>query len=243
MQEDLSKEVKASFNWQNDLLIKALLVLILLNLIFLNGSLVWIKFFSNKQGAKEQAKIAITENAVFDPSDLEILRGKLEAVEASLSAKTACFDVSDTVDQTPLSAGGKASTTAPPSPKKISHQLKDISFPGAHGTNDTTWWSIPGMETTFEIEHFPNYTAYWEALLRIKGGEGRAYARIFDTFAGIPVDGSEIETGSDSLVRISSGSLKFWPGSRKYQVQIKSLFGPEAVVEDAKIRISWIKEE
>lgn len=228
----------APFNrpfWVDYLVVKVFLGLIVLNLLGLNLLLVSKGASKSSPQPASQPEVAMVEATAS--GDVVGLREDFQAMQASLSAQlAACLDASETVAQ----GGGTVVIAQPP---RFEHQLETIAFPGARGTNATTWWDIPGMEVTFNIGDYPQAVAYWEALLRVKGGAGEAFARIYDVDAGIPVPGSEIKTSSSNLVRVTSDTLSLWPENRTYRVQAKSLLGPEAVVEDAKIKISWMKEQ
>lgn len=217
----------------HDRLLKLLLIIIALNLILLNAFLVWPKKAPGQGDLISPIEIFTVDQLPDYTEEIESLQTDVETMAATMAAQMNC----------PVEPEPNYTAIAPPPTKKLTHKLKEIQFPGARGTNATTWWDIPNMEVTFNMADYPNYTAYWEALLRVKDGAGESWARIYDTNAGIPIVGSEIKASSGVLVRVSSGSIKFWPENRTYRVQIKSLFGPEAVVEDAKIKISWIKEE
>jgi len=216
-----------------DRFLKLLLIIIALNLILLNAFLVWPKKAPGQDDLISPIEIFTVDQLPDYTEEINSLQTDVETMAATMAAQMNC-PAEPEPNYTPIS----------PAPiRKLTHKLKEIQFPGARGTNATTWWDIPNMEVTFNMADYPNYTAYWEALLRVKDGAGESWARIYDTNAGIPIVGSEIKASSGVLVRVSSGSIKFWPENRTYRVQIKSLHGPEAVVEDAKIKISWIKEE
>lgn len=221
----------------DDRLIKALLILLVVNLVVLNGLLVWaeLNFDSFEAEILKPTEITVLEeeDAVVSEENRDDVGKEIGEDEKEAVVAQSLCPASPELSYTPL---------VPVSTRMVQH-LEEINFPGARGTNSTTWWNVPGMEVTFNIDDYPNYTAYWEALLRIKDGAGEAWARIYDLDANTPVVGSEIKTSSNTLVRISSGQLKFWSGKRNYRVQLKSLLDPEAVVEDAKIKINWIEEK
>lgn len=227
----------APFNrpfWVDYLAVKVFLGLIVFNLLGLNILLVQQGFRKVSPQPETQPEVAVAE--ATPSGEVGQLREDLETLQASLSAQlAACIDTT--------AATSKTGSAAVAQPKSYEPKLETIAFPGAHGTNETTWWDVPNMEVAVNGASYPNHTAYWEALVKIQDGGGRAYARIWDITAGIPVPGSEINTSSKIPVRVSSGSISFWPAHRTYKVQIKSQLGAEAAVEDAKIKISWLKEK
>ena len=219
---------------------KLVLGLVVLNLMFFNFLLVKKRFseISNKITSPQPEMAIVAETLPSESKtaeELQTLRQDLESMAATVTAQLACLaSSSEPVSVITQQVLGQ---------QKVEPKLKYLNFPGARGTNSTTWWEVPDMEVVLNIANYPNYVATWEALLRVKNGEGKAYARIFDTAAGIPLEGSEIETGSDKLLRVFSGPLTFWPAERTYKIQIKSLYGTEAVIEEAKIKISWIETD
>jgi len=221
----------------HDRLLKLLLIIIAINLIILNAVLVWTKRVPGQNDLISPIEIFTADQIPDYTEEIKSLQVDMETMAATMVATMAAQM------NCPAEPEPNFTPIAPAPTRRLTHKLKEIQFPGARGTNATTWWDIPNMEVTFNAGDYPNYTAYWEALLKVKDGGGEAWARIYDTNAGIPIVNSEVKTSSNMLVRVSSGSIKFWPENRTYRVQIKSLLGPEAVVEDAKIKISWIKEE
>lgn len=220
--------------WVDYLAVKVFLGLIVLNLLGLNILLVQQAFRKASPQPKTQPEVAVAE--ATPSGEVGQMREDLAVLQASLSAQlAACIDT--------RAVTSKARGTAVTKQKSYEPKLDTIAFPGARGTNETTWWDVPNMEVAVNGASYPGHTAYWEALMKIKDGGGKAYARIWDITAGIPVPGSEISTSSKTLVRISSGSISFWPAHRTYRVQIKSQLGAEAAIEDAKIKISWLKEQ
>lgn len=216
---------------------KGFLIALVLNLSLLNVFLVREKFFKKASVDNGQSEIAFVEPDKINNQEkiLTSLRQDIKELQASYSAQPACLDKD-------IAAAGSNNfqnqTVFTPQPKLIS-KLAIINFPGARGTNATDWWDVPGMEIEADLSKYAEALAIWEALLKIKDGGGKVYARLFDVQANASVPGSEIASDSHSLVRISSSALSLWPEKRTYQVQLKSLLGPEAVIEDARLKISY----
>ncbi|OGD62845.1 hypothetical protein A2160_05665 [Candidatus Beckwithbacteria bacterium RBG_13_42_9] len=213
-------------------LIKALLGIAAVNLIFLNVMIVKQQL---GQPAKTPAEVSLEQpSETSETTEMAQIKKDLMALDATVAAKLSCV-----VSPLPLADSSSSKSITP----KLLPQLATLNFPGGQSANATDWWNTPNLTVTFNAANYPNYTAYWGALLMVKGSEGKAYARLFDVQANAPIAGSEIETSSSNLVRVSSGAINFWPANRTYRIQLKSLLGAEIVVEDAKIVISWIKEE
>lgn len=215
-------------------LLRVFLAAVVVNLAILNFLLLRENLAFNKarDAATQSAEMMVSETTAAY-KEIERLKREFENKIASAEAKFSYSYLAPTsVNYTPLV----------PVSKDFKHRMEYISFSGGKRTSSTSWWIMPGMEVSFNIADYPRYTAWWEAHLRVKDGAGKAHARIFDSFANIPIEGSEIETSSGELVQVSSGPLKFYLGDRTYKIQAKSLYGTEAVVESAKIRISWIEE-
>lgn len=215
-------------------LVKIFLAVIVINLAILNFFFLReaVSFKKIRDVTTESAEIMVLESEnLLNKVDFEKLKSEFKDRVVIVEGQPEYFSPVQT-DYTP----------AIPASGDFKHKMEYFKFSGTNETSSIVWWNIPGAEVSFNIANFPNASNWWEASLRIKNDTGKALARIFDATANIPVEGSEIEVSSADLVKVSSGLLKFSPGDRTYKIQIKSLFGEEVVIEDARIKISWIEE-
>jgi len=209
-------------------LVKVFLGLIVINLAVLNF------FLLRENLAFDKARDMVVQSAGMMMAETKNSYEEIERLRKEFKGKIAT--VSSARYFSPLSGEDRQTVSS-----DFSHQMEYVNFLGKGTTDSTAWYTVSEMEAKFNIANFPNYTAWWEGYLEVEG-EGTASARLFDAFANIPVAGSEIKTSSTSLEQVSSGALTFPPGDRIYRVQIRSFSGSQAVLEDAKIKISWIEE-
>ena len=85
---------------------------------------------------------------------------------------------------------------------------------------------------------YPGLTeVYFEANMKLVNGNGKGYLRLFDATHSVAVDGSTIETQSQTSVAVGSGKINLWDGYNHYQVQAKSLTADTTVFESGRLKI------
>jgi len=137
-------------------------------------------------------------------------------------------------------SGEKAATTVVREAAPSASQPQAIYIPlgGGGSTTNRNWASVTSAEVYFDVDNYPNFDKiYFEGFIRVKHGNGKVYARLYDVTHEIGVQGSEIEASSENYTRVESGSLNFWKGRNLYRVQIKSLNGYEAFFDSGRIRV------
>lgn len=113
-----------------------------------------------------------------------------------------------------------------------------IPLGGGGSTTSRDWADVGNAEVYLDISDYPNLDrAYFEGFIRIKHGNGRAFARLYDVTHSIGVQGGEIYTNNESFTLVESGSLSFWQGKNLYRVQVKSLNGYEAFYDSGRIKL------
>lgn len=113
-----------------------------------------------------------------------------------------------------------------------------IPLGGGGSTTSRDWADVSNAEVYLDISDYPNLDrAYFEGFIRVKHGNGRAFARLYDVTHGIGVQGGEIYTDNESFTLVESGSLSFWQGKNLYRVQVKSLNGYEAFYDSGRIKL------
>ncbi|MBU3957176.1 hypothetical protein KKI19_02820 [Patescibacteria group bacterium] len=113
-----------------------------------------------------------------------------------------------------------------------------IPLGGGGSTTSLDWADVGNAEVYLDISDYPNLDrAYFEGFIRVKHGNGRAFARLYDVTHSIGVQGGEIYTNNESFTLVESGSLSFWQGKNLYRVQVKSLNGYEAFYDSGRIKL------
>lgn len=113
-----------------------------------------------------------------------------------------------------------------------------IPLGGGGSTTSQDWADVSNAEVYLDIGDYPNLDrAYFEGFIKVKHGNGRAFARLYDVTHTIGVQGGEMYTDNESFTLVESGSLSFWRGKNLYRVQVKSLNGYEAFFDSGRIKL------
>lgn len=173
-------------------------------------------------------QIADTSNYVTKP-DLDKLKDQLEA---KIATSTPSSTTTTVIKEVPAS----------PQPASDKNDTDYITLGSTYSTTSTTWLDVPDAQVYVDLANDYVSDAYvtWEASLKVAHGNGKAFARLYDSTHNIAVDGSEISTENNAdFLYVKSGSLPFWRGNNLYKVQIKSLQGFEVFISNAKIKITY----
>lgn len=174
------------------------------------------------------------------------LRGRAESIVTPLETPGCNADCQKAIDEkvakavatlsgtTRLVVGGGSPAQKP--------QDSYITISGSGSTTNMNWANVSGTDFSFDVNNdfYPGAKFAWEGFLRIAGGNGTAYARIYDVTHGIGVNGSEISISSQAdYAKANSANMNFWAGRNIYRVQIKSLNSFVVDYMGGKIRISY----
>ncbi|MCJ7804432.1 hypothetical protein MUP35_01730, partial [Patescibacteria group bacterium] len=117
-------------------------------------------------------------------------------------------------------------------------QVIYIPLGGGGATINRDWVDVGNAEVYLDVNDYPNLDkAYFEGFIKVKNGNGKAFARLYDVTHSIGVQGSDIESASENFTLVESGSLNFWQGKNLYRIQIKSLNGYEASIDSGRIKL------
>ena len=123
-------------------------------------------------------------------------------------------------------------------PKPSQPQVIYIPLGGGGSTISRDWADVGNAEVYLDVNDYPNLEkAYFEGFIKVKHGNGKAFARLYDVNHSIGVQGSDIESASENFTLVESGTLNFWQGKNLYRIQIKSLNGYEASIDSGRIKI------
>jgi len=135
---------------------------------------------------------------------------------------------------TPIPTKAIVLKTSVPKTKTVSY----IPIPGSGSILKNQWTDIPGTEFSINTDDYPGLSdARFEANMKLLNGNGKAFLRLFDTTVGVEVWGSQIETGSQNFVFVTSGEIYIRPGNHLYKIQAKSLTADTTVLNSARIKI------
>lgn len=117
-------------------------------------------------------------------------------------------------------------------------QVIYIPLGGGGSTTNTGWTDVGNAEVYFDLNDYPNLSeARFEGFIKVKNGNGKAFARLYDVTHSIGVQGSNIETTGENFTMVGSDPLAFWRGKNLYRIQVKSLNGYEAYIDSGRIKI------
>lgn len=196
------------------------LVLILVNLGYLDYNLFWDK------------KINKTE--------IQIEEKNGGSQECSLNCQTLIDQkINEALAKIPTFPPQKTlSLVIPTSAPAIQAKATYIPLVSEGTTVNTTWTDIVPSEFWFDLTDYPaakevRFICYLQAL----HGSAKVYARLYDKTNERAVDYSQVETQSDSYVRLESSGITIWRGNNKYTVQLKSENGTQVLLKEAKLKI------
>jgi len=209
------------------ILVTVLAGLVLANLVVLDVA--WLK-------AKrvQEASIPTPSPSVSSPSEIDIC-GPLcqQTIEQKISQAISTISGTQKVVETKV-----VEKTAQPASGRTQPQVIYIPLGGGGSTTNLTWTDVGNAEVWLNIDDYPNLDrAYFEGFIKVKHGNGKAFARLYDVTHSIGVQGGEISTANENFTLVESGSLSFWKGKNLYRIQIKSLNGYDASIDSGRIKI------
>jgi len=153
-----------------------------------------------------------------------------QTINEKVSQAMATVSGKETIKETKVIEKTSAKTSQP--------QVIYIPLGGGGSTVSTDWTDVGNAEVYFDLNDYPNFSeARFEGFIKVKNGNGKAFARLYDVTHSIGVQGSDIETTNENFALVSSDPLAFWRGKNLYRVQIKSLNGYEASIDSGRIKI------
>lgn len=210
-------------------------IIVYLNFILtllLIGSVVWIITFQKPKVIYSTTQTSPVNNTSYidkcgEDCKKEIATIVEKSVKTTLEPQTK--EVVKTVVVTPV-------------PTQAKSQVAYIPITGGVTTTSSEWYDAPNTDFYLDIEksYGKNYSATWNASLKVAHGNGTAFVRLFDVTHGIAVNGSELKlTDNSNLTSVFSGNLSFWSGNNLYRVQFKSLNTFEITFGGGQIKINY----
>ncbi len=189
----------------------------------------------------QQQKLLSTETESISQTAPVSLSSSPSSSIVSGSCEDTCQQLIDEkISQAIATLSGKetAKETKTTTQKVNQPQVLYIPLGGGGATTSRDWADVGSAEVYLDVNDYPNLDkAYFEGFIRIKYGNGKAFARLYDATHSIGVQGGEIETANENYTLVESGSLNFWQGKNLYRVQIKSLNGYEASIDSGRIKL------
>lgn len=198
------------------------IVLLLSGFVFLYNKT--SELSSQVEVAGENGDLVVTKDC-----DEECKGGLLSEVKKMISAAVA------TISAVPKTVATKVTTS-----QRVGSTVF-IPLDGSTTTTSGDWMDIKNAEVTldFEKDYGAGAKISWDAFLKVAHGNGKAFARLFDTTHGTAIDGSEISISTGSSTLVSSGEIRPWSGRNNYRVQLKSLNTFEVTYDSGRIKVSY----
>lgn len=239
-----------------------LLPIIVLVILFL-GALIYLRFFKPVSPVTSVGKI--TTSSIANPLELRPVpasapvEDRVKVLEEALTValkKLGSFDSADTesrlkslektvtdlqVQVGQLQQGGSQTTTltVTQAPAQSSKSPVYIPLGWAGSSGGMSWTNVTSQTMTIDPADYSGYTSMqFEVSLRVYQGNGTAYARVANKDDGTAVTASEVSTNSGDYTWLSSGKFTL-PGKKTYALQLKTLTGYEAGVQNARIRVNF----
>lgn len=214
-------------------------IAVLINLAWLNS-----KNFKKKSDGISQEQISQSGQ------DSEVLTSKegekelkiievcgpecLRVIESTASALTKRIEeVEKKIGQT------KTSTTSEPA-GSTSTGAKVTYIPiGVSGASTVkTDWDTTDVSINLAGDDYPGYNYMtFEGFLKVKDGNGKAFARLLNSNDGTAILGSEMGVSHWDLKFAESGQFRVVSGQKTYKLQLKSLTGYEVTTGLVRIKV------
>lgn len=123
-----------------------------------------------------------------------------------------------------------------------SAQFKElfVSMGIGGSTQSISWTDVPSSDITFDSASYPGAKEfYFVAHMNSDAPDRTAYARIYDATSFVGVIGSDISTKSLTSTLVQSGKLTMSSGSRTLRVQVHSLNGNLAEIDNPRIKVVY----
>lgn len=115
-----------------------------------------------------------------------------------------------------------------------------LSLGSGDSTKATDWVTASNIDITVDPASFPGHTSMQlEAQIKVLSGNGKVFARLYDSAAGTSVLSSEVSTAAENYSWTSSQTFTLGSSKKTYKFQIKSLTGYEAYIQGARIKVNF----
>lgn len=171
------------------------------------------------------------------PGDSTITADRIKKLEETINDIKSRVVTLEQAKTTPTSTSTSTSSQTSSSTSTKAPSYIPLSWTG--DSKSTDWTSITGQEFTINPADYAGYkNIQFEISLRIFQN-GTAYARMEDKGAGTSILSSEVSTTATDYTWLTSSSFTLPSGSKTYRLQLKSLTGYNAQVQNARLKINF----
>lgn len=193
-------------------------------LVLIGVNLVAIDYFVFFGGNLNSPDSEMTGNVGMNNQDIDDLKNRISEIENQEKKKeeiTVVPTETKTVIQT---------TTA-----KTRH-VSYVNVSGGFGQVAYEWTDVPASEFYFDKADYPGLKEIkLESNMKLFNGNGMGYVRLFDVTHGVALNGSQVETSSQSDTVVTSGAITFLSGKSLVKVQIKSLTADTTIFNSGRL--------
>lgn len=112
---------------------------------------------------------------------------------------------------------------------------------GSGGTSAALdWTTIDTYQVILDPNDYPGYSsAQLELSLRVYQGNGKAFARLYNSDDGLAILLSEVASITGDYTWVVSSPFNFSSAKKSYKLQLKTLTGYEAGIQNARLKINF----
>lgn len=154
------------------------------------------------------------------------VEGRLTTLEKEVASLSGQPIPSDIVESTPSSG-----PVLPPSYIPLNWQASSTAL---------NWTAVSSQQFVIDTNDYPGATsAQFQVQMRVFEGNGTAYAVLYNIEDNSVIWSSQVSTPSQDYVWLYSSTFPLPNGKHTYELELKSLTGYSADVENARLRINF----
>ncbi len=212
------------------LLPKIILVIIGLNILILDILLIKDKRASQPVVSPKQDSL---QEAALPQEQAQCSTACQQEMAEMISSSLATFSGEETVIKEIVREETKFIPSAEAQPRTIYIPLLTSA-----STTEMDWVDIVPSDFYFDLADYSGIkSVHFDVYLKALHGSGRVYVRLYDVTNKRGVDYSDHSTQAADFELMRSSPLAIWQGNNLYRIQMKSINGTEAFLEQAKLRV------
>lgn len=137
-----------------------------------------------------------------------------------------------------LKQSGVQSTGADSSSVSRSPLYIPLGWSGS--SSATNWTSITTQTFEFNPSDYSGFKSLtFEVNLQVYQGNGKAYARLYNSTDGVAVYGTDVSSTSQDYLWVSSSNFSVPTSKKTYVLQLKTNTGYASMVQNARIKVNF----
>ena len=213
--------------------------IVIADIVLLNAGVGYLLYKSQITNTNNQINPNIQNPNTYTYLDID---NKLEELKQEILAEVKVAGQSGTpvpsLTPEPTTASNQSKSKSMTVLKTKIRKVDYVTIPGSGQSTSFAWSNVTGTDFYFDKSDYPGLVeVYFEATVSLFNGNGTAYIRLYDVTHGIGVQGSDIQTASQTPAINESGKLTFWAGKNLYRIQAKTLTSDTAIYSNGRLRI------